>query len=124
MHARQDVEVNGLSRKDVQTYALSAAGGFVGVAIAVSVWSVGTQTNSNYQDSGGAGPDKGTWAASIDYHAGDVVTDSVRQQAVHGSLRHHAEHGVGLEHRLQRVPGRQFRRQPVLGQEGHLEWRG
>src|SRR5204862_254783 len=38
VHARQDVEVNGLSRKEVMTFALSAAGGFVGVAIAVSVW--------------------------------------------------------------------------------------
>ena len=55
VHAKADVEVNGLSRKEVQTYALSAAGGFVGVAIAVSVWSVGTKTNSNYQDSGSAG---------------------------------------------------------------------
>ena len=72
----EDVEVYGLSRKEVQTYALSAAGGFVGVAIAVSVWSVGTQANSNYQDTGGAGPDKGTWAANVEYHAGDVVTDS------------------------------------------------
>ena len=64
VHAAQDVEVNGLSRKEVQTYALSAAGGFVGVAIAVSVWSIGTQANSNYQDSGAAGPDKGTWSGS------------------------------------------------------------
>ncbi len=71
-----DVEVNGLSRKEVQTYALSAAGGFVGVAIAVSVWSVGTQTNSNYQDSGAAGPDQGTWSSGGAYNAGDVVTDS------------------------------------------------
>jgi hypothetical protein len=76
VHAKKDVEVFGLSRKEVQTYALSIAGGFVGVAIAVSVWSVGTQANSDYQDSGGAGPDKGTWAANVEYHAGDVVTDS------------------------------------------------
>ena len=73
---RLDVEVFGLSRKEVQTYALSASGGFVGVALAVSVWSVGTQTNSNYQDSGSAGPDKGTWSASGSYNAGDVVTGS------------------------------------------------
>jgi len=46
VHAVKDVEVNGLSRKEVQTYALSAAGGFVGVAISVSVWSVGTKANS------------------------------------------------------------------------------
>ena len=75
VYAAANVEVNGLSRKEVQTYALSAAGGFVGVALAVSVWSVGTQTNSNYQDSGAAGPDQGTWASSGSYNAGDVVTD-------------------------------------------------
>ena len=45
--------MNGLSRKEVQTYALSVAGGFVGVAISVSVWSVGTKANSNYQDADG-----------------------------------------------------------------------
>ena len=76
VYAVLDVEVFGLSRKEVQTYALSASGGFVGVALAVSVWSVGTQTNSNYQDSGSTGPDKGTWSATGSYNAGDVVTGS------------------------------------------------
>ncbi|HEX4526566.1 MAG TPA: hypothetical protein VH108_07475, partial [Gaiellaceae bacterium] len=73
VHAQQDVEVQGLSRKEVQTYALSAAGGFVGVAISVSVWSVGTATNSNYQDADGT--DRGNWAQTVDYHTGDVVVD-------------------------------------------------
>ena len=74
-----DVEVNGLSRKQTQTFALSAAGGFVGVAVAVSVWSVGTQTNSTYHDADG--PLRGTWDSttansadkSVFYKEGDVV---------------------------------------------------
>src|SRR5581483_5814621 len=74
VHAAQDVEVNGLSRKEVQTYAVSVGGGFVGVGASVSVWSVGTETNSNYQNADG--PDKGTWSSGADYHTGDVVVDS------------------------------------------------
>ena len=83
VRALGDVEVNGLSRKQTQTFALSAAGGFVGVAVAVSVWSVGTQTNSTYHD--GDGPFRGPWdgptASSSDpsvyYKEGDVVTFGV-----------------------------------------------
>ncbi|MFL5756907.1 MAG: hypothetical protein ACJ77N_11475, partial [Chloroflexota bacterium] len=41
--ANGDVEVNALSRKQVQTYALSLGVGFVGVAGSVSVWSVGSE---------------------------------------------------------------------------------
>ena len=78
--AQSDVEVNAISYKQVQSYALSIAGGFVGVGVAVSVWSVGTQQTSAYHDSN-AGPDRGTWsagtAASLDknvyYKKGDVV---------------------------------------------------
>ncbi len=38
--ANGSVEVNALSIKHLQTYAVSIGGGFVGVAGAVSVWSV------------------------------------------------------------------------------------
>ena len=73
VHATADVDVNALSLKRVQTYALSAAGGFVGVAVAVSVWTVGTATTSTFHD-GAAGPDKGAWAPGTSYNEGDVVT--------------------------------------------------
>ncbi len=83
VRALGDVEINGLSRKQTQTFALSAAGGFVGVAVAVSVWSVGTQTNSTYHD--GDGPFRGPWDGptanssdpSVYYKEGDVVTFGV-----------------------------------------------
>ena len=79
--AGADVEVYALSRKEVQTYALSAAGGFVGVALAVSIWTVGTTTTSTYHDSD-AGPFRDEWSSTtansadsnIYYHEGDVVT--------------------------------------------------
>ncbi len=75
VHAGDDVNVYALSRKDVQTYALSIGGGFVGVAGSVSVWSIGTQPVTTYSDAAG-GPDKGTWSSGGDYNKGDVVTDS------------------------------------------------
>ena len=73
VHATADVDVYALSRKNVHTYALSAAGGFVGVAVAVSVWTVGTATTSTFHD-GAAGPDKGPFGPGITYNEGDVVT--------------------------------------------------
>src|SRR5262249_45101082 len=72
--AKGDVEVNAISNKEVQTYALSVGGGFVGVAGSVSVWSVGTQPTTTYND-GAGGPDKGAWISGTKYNKGDVVTD-------------------------------------------------
>src|SRR6185436_663616 len=50
--ARGDVEVNALAIKEVDGFVASGAGGFVGIAAAVSVWSVGEQLNSTYTDNG------------------------------------------------------------------------
>ncbi|HEY8830258.1 MAG TPA: hypothetical protein VIM83_06635, partial [Candidatus Limnocylindria bacterium] len=71
--ARSDVDLFALSRKDVQTYAVSIGGGFVGVAGSVSVWSVGEQSTTTYQDDGG-GQSKGAWTSGTKYGKGDVVT--------------------------------------------------
>src|SRR3990172_5899872 len=73
VRANDDIQVNALSRKDVQTYALSVGGGFVGVAGSVSVWSVGTQSTTTYED-GADGPDKGAWTSGTAYNKADVVT--------------------------------------------------
>src|SRR6185503_12317607 len=73
LRAADDVSVIALSRKNVQTYALSVGGGFVGAAGAVSVWSVGTQATTTYDDDGG-GETKGEWASGTIYGKGDVVT--------------------------------------------------
>src|SRR6185436_6394777 len=73
LRAADDVSVLALSRKNVQTYALSVGGGFVGAAGAVSVWSVGTQATTTYDDDGG-GESKGEWASVTIYGKGDVVT--------------------------------------------------
>ncbi|HET7128249.1 MAG TPA: hypothetical protein VFJ93_04150, partial [Gaiellaceae bacterium] len=94
VRALGDVEVNGLSRKQTQTYALSAAGGFVGVAVAVSVWSVGTQTNSMYHDADG--PFRGDWDSttanssdkSVFYKEGDVVTFGVNHTRYVAKIDH------------------------------------
>ncbi|HET7465666.1 MAG TPA: hypothetical protein VFL29_03300, partial [Candidatus Dormibacteraeota bacterium] len=71
--AKNTVQVNALSIKHVQTYAVSIGGGFVGVAGAVSVWSVGTSPNASYSDDAG-GPDRGTWDNTVSYTSGDHVT--------------------------------------------------
>ncbi|HEY3921306.1 MAG TPA: carbohydrate-binding protein, partial [Gaiellaceae bacterium] len=83
VRALGNAEVNALSEKNVQTYALSVGGGFVGGAAAVSVWSVGTEANSTYNEAAG-GINRGTFDASNEtssnesdhYHKGDVVTDT------------------------------------------------
>ena len=76
INAADDVDVNALSRKDVQTYALSIGGGFVGVAGSVSVWTVGTQATSTYNESAGL-TDRGIWMSGEDYNTDHFVTDSV-----------------------------------------------
>ena len=45
-----DVEVNSLAIKDIDSFLISGAGGVVGVAGAVNVWSIGTTFNGNYSD--------------------------------------------------------------------------
>jgi hypothetical protein len=61
----RDVEVNALGIKEVDGFVVSAAGGFVGVAGAVSVWSVGTPLSQNYSDNNEDGATK-TTANSLD----------------------------------------------------------
>ncbi len=73
--ANGSVELNALASKDIQTYALSVGGGFVGVAGAVSVWTVGAAPTKTYQQND-QGPQRGAWSAGTRYLAGDVVTFS------------------------------------------------
>ena len=44
----EDIGVYALSNKDVTTIAISLSAGFAAVAGTVSVWTIGTQVNSNY----------------------------------------------------------------------------
>ena len=71
--ANGSVELNALASKDIQTYALSVGGGFVGVAGAVSVWTVGAAPTKTYQQND-QGPQRGAWSGGTRYLAGDVVT--------------------------------------------------
>ncbi|MFI5455223.1 MAG: beta strand repeat-containing protein [Isosphaerales bacterium] len=50
VHAKQDVDVYALSNDSVQTDALGAAVGIVGVAGSVSVWSIGQPYAAGYTD--------------------------------------------------------------------------
>src|SRR5262249_13384891 len=51
--AKDDVEVNALALKEIRGFSLSGAGGLVGLAASVSVWSIGEQFTDSYQDSEG-----------------------------------------------------------------------
>ena len=50
VHAQQDVDVYALSNDSVQTYALGAAVGLVGLVGSVSVWSIGVPYSAGYTD--------------------------------------------------------------------------
>lgn len=55
--AKNSVYVNAVGLKDLVGFDASGAGGVVGVGGAVSVWSIGTKINSNYQDNEGHSKD-------------------------------------------------------------------
>ena len=75
VRAKGSIDVVALSSKDISTVAFSLAAGFVGVAAAVSVWTIGTQVNGSYHAAdGGYQDDDPTWSSSKTYHEGDVVT--------------------------------------------------
>ena len=80
--AANNVNVNALAIKNVQTYAISIGAGFVGAAGSVSVWSIGTQPTSNYTD---GSMNRGNWSAGTDYKKGDIVTASDGKQYSAGS---------------------------------------
>ena len=64
--AQGAVQVNALAIKSVQSYAVSIGGGFVGVAGAVSVWSIGTAPTASYS-SDANGPHRGAWGSTVAY---------------------------------------------------------
>ncbi len=68
--AAGDVAVNGLSRIDLDSLTISGAGGFVGAAGAVTVWSVGTPLERSYKN------DQGTAADGLTKTQGDGSSGS------------------------------------------------
>ena len=97
IRAKSNVEVFALARKEVQTYALSIGGGFVGVGASVSVWTIGTQAVASYNTAEG-GPDRGVFSASTAtsstayYRKGDVVTVGTKRYAA--KVDHASDGGV------------------------------
>ena len=84
--AQDDVEVNALAIKDIDGFVVAGAGGFVGVAGAVSVWSVGTTLDANYSDDAG---NNGTNSleivkAKFDPGAMDIGNESIDVGPKHG----------------------------------------
>ena len=53
LRARSAVEVNALSDKSMTGFTLSGAGGVVGLGASVSVYSLGSSFDSNYEDDEG-----------------------------------------------------------------------
>ena len=50
VNAQRDVDVSALANKDIETYVISAAGGIVGLAAGVAVYSVGGALGGDSQD--------------------------------------------------------------------------
>ncbi|MBI3347591.1 MAG: hypothetical protein HY020_10320, partial [Burkholderiales bacterium] len=76
--AAGDVAVNGLSRIDLNSLTISGAGGFVGAAGAVTVWSVGTPLERSYQNDQGSSAD-GLTKTQGDGSSGSGDSDAARQ---------------------------------------------
>ncbi|KAG1649190.1 hypothetical protein GQR58_029240 [Nymphon striatum] len=76
IRAVEDVNVQAFSTKQLQTFALSFGAGAVGVAGSVSVWGLGTEGTTTYEDDAG-GDFQGTWVNGGIYNQGDVVQDPV-----------------------------------------------
>ena len=74
VRAKGDITASALSIKGVQLYTISVGGGFVGVAGAIEVWTVGTQAATTTYEDGGEGNDRGAWLATETYNKGDLVT--------------------------------------------------
>ncbi|EXI89661.1 MAG: hypothetical protein AW11_01349 [Candidatus Accumulibacter regalis] len=70
VNAMAEVNVSALSSKDVDSVVLSVAGGLVGAAGSVSVWSIGAGSGSTYSDGNGK--------------AGDAMPTGDNSQSLHG----------------------------------------
>ena len=75
VHASEDIDVNALSSKDLVSVSISVGAGFVGVSGSVSVWTIGTEVTSEYDD-GTEGSFQGNWSAGVTYTEGDIVKAS------------------------------------------------
>ena len=70
-----DVDVFSLGLVDVESYALSVGGGVVGVAGAVSVWTIGTDFNSTYSDTGNNDDALKIHGSGAQYPGSDTYSD-------------------------------------------------
>ena len=77
--AQDDVEVNALAIKDIDGFVVAGAGGFVGVAGAVSVWSVGTTLDANYSDDAGNNGTNSLEIVKVKFNPGavDIGNESI-----------------------------------------------
>jgi len=84
--AKGDIEANALAIKDIDGMVIAGAGGFVGVAGAVSVWSVGTTLEANYTDDSGNNETNSLEVIKVEFDPGDVNTgsDTIDVGADHG----------------------------------------
>ena len=73
--ATGDVDVNALSKKNVQSDVLSAAFGIAAAAGSVTVWTLGADFTSTYSD-GTQVTDRGVWLPNTSYNQNDLVTGS------------------------------------------------
>lgn len=76
VHAADDINVNAVAYKELDTVTISAGGGFVGVAGSINVWSIGTTLNSSYENSEGDPPEN-----SLDSGGNGTANDEAEDQS-------------------------------------------
>src|SRR5690606_1282384 len=82
VNARDDVELNAVSIKKLQGFAFSGAGGFVGLAGSVGVWSIGEAFSDSYStDDGDGNALKGEEDETADAYAGGQAGTGASQVA-------------------------------------------
>jgi hypothetical protein len=81
--AQKDVEVNALGIKELDGFTFSGAGGLVGLSASVSVWSLGTTIEKNYEND-----EEGTSANALEGEGGGTAdTDAAGQaQSAHSEV--------------------------------------
>jgi hypothetical protein len=75
VNAGGEVDVFSIALADVESYALSIGAGVVGVAGAVSVWTIGTDFNSTYSDTGNSDNALSVHGSGGQYQASDTYAD-------------------------------------------------
>ncbi len=95
VRARNDIEVNALGDKNLDSYAFSGAGGAVALAASVSVWSIGRQLDRNYTNREGQSGDASRGNAAQDARPADEDAATQSNRATNFASGSLGNYGTG-----------------------------